>query len=188
MRGAELPRQTWAPSPCRVMQTPLGRVGTPGPPRHPGGMGRAETCGELGGSCHCRTGTLGVHPKPQPHSVFPSQAWVSEQQMQCGFGLICREIFTPSFALFLASPSACQHVTVAGAAAHLVAVVGVFKRFPPSLFLLHPCSPLCSSSARPHGHLCSLCIYCQCSMDTAQWDKGGRRDAVLAPALVLAGI
>lgn len=50
----------------------------------------------------------------------------------CFFGLICREIFTPSLALFLASPSACQHVTFAGAAAHLVAVADFFLNVFPS--------------------------------------------------------
>lgn len=54
------------------------------------------------------------NPKPQPHS-FPSPGLAQRALEQCGFGLICREIFTPSFALFLASPSACQCSTLAGA-------------------------------------------------------------------------
>lgn len=99
-------------------------------------------------------GSLRGASKPQTCSVFPACAWVSEQQTQCGFGLICRGIFTPPSALFLASPSACQHSTFAGAAAHLPAVVGFFKHFPPSSSLLPTCSPLCSSSAHPHRHLC----------------------------------
>ena len=137
-----------------VRASPSSRVGSPHPraPRHPAGW-------ELWGA-----GQVLPQPdwdpregasKPQTPPVFPAQTWASEQQTLRGFGLICREIFTPSFALFLASPSACQHGTSAGAAAHLLAVAGFFfKHFPPSLFLLHPFSPLCSSSAHPHGHLC----------------------------------
>lgn len=119
-RGAELPQQTWAPGPSRVTPTPRWGGNT------------------LARSPRARAWSLKGTNKPQTCSVFPAQARVSEQQTQCGFGLICREIFTPPFALFLASPSACQHGTFAGAAAHLLAVVGFFKHFLLSSFLLFP--------------------------------------------------
>lgn len=79
------------------------------PPVPAGGTGGHRSRGAL--VMHPRVpgatwrGATAVTP-PKIHSAVPTQARAGEQHTPCVLGLICREIFTPSFALFLGSLAA----------------------------------------------------------------------------------